>query len=275
MALVRYNVAYGGMLANYLSSTGLVDIRTGLPELGGGMNVGDYFDLTEQEAQAINSTLHTGRYRFVQVASAATAANIKQGTPVGYAKGTTVQNVSLSAAGSGYTDGTYTIVSSTSGGTVKATATAVVSGGLIISATLTNPGAGFTSVPTFSLSEIPAGSAGSILAQLTTTPNVVTSFDSSASSLSIVRGVFLASLTAAQITAGAFVFIQELGIATILVSTATNTAAGAYAAATTGGAVTTTTAATAIPVGFFATTLDLAAASTLIRAELDLPVRQG
>jgi hypothetical protein len=263
------------MLANYLSSTGLVDIRTGLPELGGGMNVGDYFDLTEQEAQAINSTLHTGRYRFVQVASAATAANIKQGTPVGYAKGTTVQNVSLSAAGSGYTDGTYTIVSSTSGGTVKATATAVVSGGLIISATLTNPGAGFTSVPTFSLSEIPAGSAGSILAQLTTTPNVVTSFDSSASSLSIVRGVFLASLTAAQITAGAFVFIQELGIATILVSTATNTAAGAYAAATTGGAVTTTTAATAIPVGFFATTLDLAAASTLIRAELDLPVRQG
>lgn len=125
MALVRYSVFYNGPYAVYTSKTGLTDLRTGLPELGGGLNVGDFCDLTEDEANAWSSQyagqgaqLHRGRYRFVQIAAAATAANIKQGTPVGIATGTTVQQAVIANAGSGYTAGTYNVASSTSGGTV-------------------------------------------------------------------------------------------------------------------------------------------------------------
>jgi hypothetical protein len=276
MPYVRYNVSYQGLTAVYPSSTGLVDVRTGLPELGGGMNLGDTTDFTEAEAQALSPNLHEGRYRFVQVLAAATAANIKRGSPVGWGVGTTVQQIALAAAGSGYTpDGTYSCVSTVSGGTVKAVAQVVVSGGAIISATLSNPGAGFTSVPTFSLSELSGGSGGSILAQMATSPNSVTSFDASALSLSSVRGVFLAPITAAQIAAGAFVWIQETGMCTALVTTATNTAPGCAAAATTGGVVTTTTVATSTPIGFFGYTLDLAAANTLVRVEMRVTPQQG
>ncbi len=69
---------------NSASPTGNVDLRTGNPQYGGALNVGDYFDLTEAEANQISNTTtgtcHTGRYRFVQVDSAATAANVKTGT---------------------------------------------------------------------------------------------------------------------------------------------------------------------------------------------------
>jgi hypothetical protein len=70
--------------ANFSSPTGLADLRTGNPQYGGALNVGDYFDLTEAEANQLSNTttgtLHAGRYRFVQVDSAATAANVKTGT---------------------------------------------------------------------------------------------------------------------------------------------------------------------------------------------------
>jgi hypothetical protein len=87
--------------------------------------------------------------------------------------------------------------------------------------------------------------------------------------------VFLGSVTSAQVSAGAYVIIQEAGIAPVLVTAATNTASGCAMAATTGGAVTTTTAATAVPVGFFGYTLDLAAASTLVRGALRCAIMQG
>jgi hypothetical protein len=104
---------------------------------------------------------------------------------------------------------------------------------------------------------------------------VVCSFDSGAIQLSDVRGVFLCSVTSAQVSAGAYVIIQEAGIAPVLVTTVTNTASGCAMAATTGGAVTTTTAATSVPVGFFGYTLDLAAASTLVRGALRCAIMQG
>jgi hypothetical protein len=70
--------------ANFSSPTGLTDLRTGNPQYGGALNVGDYFDLTEAEANQLSytttGTLHAGRYRFVQVDSGATAANVKTGT---------------------------------------------------------------------------------------------------------------------------------------------------------------------------------------------------
>jgi hypothetical protein len=66
------------------SPTGLTDLRTGLPFAAGGLNIGDYFDLTDGEALALSNTtvgtLRGGRYRFVQIDSGATSANIKTGT---------------------------------------------------------------------------------------------------------------------------------------------------------------------------------------------------
>jgi hypothetical protein len=70
--------------ANSSSSSGQTDLRTGLPLQGGNLVLGDYFDLTEAEANALSytttGTLHAGRYRWVGVDSAATAANVKTGT---------------------------------------------------------------------------------------------------------------------------------------------------------------------------------------------------
>lgn len=71
---------------NDTSPTGLTDSRTGLPYNAGGLNLGDYFDLTEAEAAALSYTtlpavtLRAGRYRRVQVDSGATASNVKVGT---------------------------------------------------------------------------------------------------------------------------------------------------------------------------------------------------
>jgi hypothetical protein len=274
MALIRYSVGYAGLTAVYTSPTGLTDIRTGLTELGGGMNVGDFVDLTDAEAQSWSPNLYAGRYRFVQLSTASTAANVVQGKPCGIAAPTTVGRVAISGVGSGQTAGTYLVNSSASGGTALAVAQVVVgAAGTITSATLVNPGAGFTSTPTFTVAA--GGTPGTILAQMAVSENVVSSFDASAISLNSVRGVFLGSVTAAQITAGAFVFIQEQGVATALVTTATNTTVGCTAATVTAGAITTATETTAHPIGLLGLTLDVAAASTLVRVELNLPVRQG
>ena len=72
---------------NFTSPTALTDLRTGQPFAAGGLNLGDYFDATNDEAASgsytTNGTLFAGRYRFVQVDSGAMAANVKTGT-VGY-----------------------------------------------------------------------------------------------------------------------------------------------------------------------------------------------
>lgn len=69
---------------NDTSPSGMTDLRTGQPLMAGGLNLGDYFDLTEQEANQLSytatGTLHSGRYRRVQVDSGATASNVKTGT---------------------------------------------------------------------------------------------------------------------------------------------------------------------------------------------------
>ncbi len=71
---------------NDTSPTGITDPRTGLTTYAGGLNLGDYFDLTESEAAGLDYTtlpqvaLHAGRYRRVQVDSGATASNVKTGT---------------------------------------------------------------------------------------------------------------------------------------------------------------------------------------------------
>ena len=81
MPLQRNEFLPQNLLTVYSSPSGMTDVRTGLPYQAGGLVVGGYFDLTEAEAQNLsNNVLHTGRYRFVQVDSTATASNIKVGT---------------------------------------------------------------------------------------------------------------------------------------------------------------------------------------------------
>lgn len=69
--------------ANEPSLSGISDIRTGQPVFAGGLLPGAWFDLTEQEANALSwtdiGTLHTGRYRWVQVDPAANVALIGTG----------------------------------------------------------------------------------------------------------------------------------------------------------------------------------------------------
>lgn len=70
--------------SNDPSASGMADVRTGFPYNSGGLNLGDYFDLTNAEAyrncRPATATLYSGRYRRVQVDSGATAANVKTGT---------------------------------------------------------------------------------------------------------------------------------------------------------------------------------------------------
>lgn len=80
MPLSRTEFLPTNLLGIYSSPSGMTDPRTGLPYQAGGLIVGQYWDLTEAEAQNLSgNTLHAGRYRFVQIDSTATAANITAG----------------------------------------------------------------------------------------------------------------------------------------------------------------------------------------------------
>ena len=142
--------------ANFTSPTALTDLRTGQPFAAGGLNLGDFFDATEQEANqssyTTNGLLHSGRYRFVQVDSGATTANVKVGT-VGYARvGSFVQSAVQYVAGSGMTPGTYIVTTAAGGGTTQATIQiTVLTATTIATPVVLTPGFGFTSIPTATL----------------------------------------------------------------------------------------------------------------------------
>ncbi len=280
MAQVPFTSFYLGPYAVYTSPTGLTDPITGFPELGGTLHEGDYADITEAEAQQFairfGNQLHAGRYRFCRLNAAATASTVKFGYPLGLGLPSTLGGVAIVGAGTvtSGANGTYTVTSSAGG----ATALVTVVSAAITSAQLVNPGSGLTSVPTFGLTEITGytGGAGPLLAQMAYSPNLVGSFDTTSSiNITSVRGISLANPTAAQVLAGCWIVIQEEGIASVFVTTATNTASGSIAASATAGAVTTTIPGTPITTGALGLTLDLAAASTLVRTILTLPVQQG
>ena len=243
-------------------------------------------DLTRSEAAIWNvqygNKLYPGRYRLVRVSVNATNTNFGFGYPVGYGLGTYIDNAIVAAAGSGYTitaggasSGTVAISSSAAGGTA-AVVSLTLSGGALSAAQVTYAGASMTSVPTFTLSSVlTGGSLGSLVAQQYESPTFISSFDSSSSQLSDVRGIALTTLTAAQIAAGAWIVIQELGDAPLYVTTATATTIGSVASAATAAAVTTTTSATAPTLGFIGYTIDTVAATSLCRVRLRLPVVQG
>jgi hypothetical protein len=196
--------------ANFTSPSGMTDAATGQTEYGGGLNVGDYSDYTNDQARlasyTTNGILYAGRYRFVQVDSGATAANVKTGT-VGYMRvGSTVKTVVVTSQGTGQTPGTY-LVGSTGGGGTGAVVQVVVSSATAITASVVSGGSGYTSVPTFTLAT--GGTPGTVAAQMDASVNVVTSADIATNPVRPV--VFLNS-----ITPGNYGFVQELGIATVL-----------------------------------------------------------
>lgn len=290
MAQTLAQSLYLGPFAVYTSPTGLTDNVTGIPMLGGTMHEGDYVDVTREEVSQWNTMygtqLNTGRYRLVRLSNQANAANIAFGKPVSYGLPSKVGQVSIVGAGtvtSGVT-GQYNVTSTTDAASgsfpasTAAVATVQVSGGAIIGAQLSFAGANMRTVPTFALTEIPGyvGGAGPLVAQMAVSPNLISSFDTASSvELASPRGVALTTVTAAQVLANAWIVIQEEGIAPVLVTTATNTPAGSVATAAATGTVTTTVATTAPVAGFLGYTLDIAAANTIVRVDLALPVRQG
>lgn len=208
------------------SPSGMADPITNFPYEAGGLNVGDYFDLTDDEALSASNTttgtLFSGRYRYVQVDSGATAANVKTGT-VGYIRsGSTVKTVVVTNAGTGQTAGTYQISATFgNGGTGAIIQVIVGSGGTITSASVVNGGLGYTAAPPFSLTAL-GGSGGAVVAQLNTSPNLVTSADIATNAVRPV--VFLNS-----ITPGNYGFIQELGTATVIVTASQTQAINQFA----------------------------------------------
>ena len=72
----------------------------------------------------------------------------------------------ISGGGTGYTDGTYTGVSITGGGGSGGELSYVVSGGIVTSVTLTNPGTGYTSNPTVALTQGSPTTAATVTVRL-------------------------------------------------------------------------------------------------------------
>ena len=210
---------------NNSSQSGLTDPVTGFPYNGGGLNAGDYFDLTNEEAATAsyttNGILFSGRYRFVQVDSGATAANVKTGT-VGYVRsGSTVKSVVVLTQGSGQTVGTYQVAANVgTGGGQGAIIQVIVTSATAISVSVLNGGFGYVSPPTFTLAT--GGTPGTVVAQLNISMNIVTSADvainavngpnAALAGIGPVRPVIFLN----SITPGNFGFVQELGVATVL-----------------------------------------------------------
>jgi hypothetical protein len=152
---------------------------------------------------------------------------------------------------------------------------------VLASVTVTNPGSGYTSIPTFTIAA--GGTPGTVQAQMAAAMNTVTSINN-AIAAAIHPVVFLAPVTAAQVTAGSYVFVQELGIALVLgASSLTN---GSPAAGDTiiiptspTGPVQDPTQSTSLTYALWSSiigeAIDVPVASQLFKVQLDLPVLQG
>lgn len=285
MPKVPYTAFFQGPLAVYPIQTGQQDPVTGAAYLGTEFLEGNYADVSNEDAQQWNSQYGTqlmgGRYRICRLALNANTANLPQvagaGGVVGWAAGTFVQSAVIANKGSGATtDATYSCASTFNTGTqMPAVAQVVISGGSILSASIIQGGGPFLATPTFGLSEIAGlGGGASLLAQLKQSSGYATTFDSTAiSSISLVKGIAYTPVTAAQIAAGAWIVVQESGIAQVKVGTTTQSAIGdqAVATATTaGGVVTTQTPAySALEVG---TVLAVPAVGITVPVKLTIPV---
>ena len=261
---------------NFTSPTALTDLRTGLPFAAGGLNLGDYFDATNEEALAAsyttNGILYAGRYRFVQVDSGATATDVKTGT-VGFLRsGTTVKSVVITSAGSGQTAGTYTIAASAGSGGVGAVIQVVVgAAGTITLASVLQGGYNYVAVPTFNLSSL-GGTPGVVAAQLGSTPNIVTDYNGAVSGGTPLTGLQVRPVIFLNaITPGNFGFIQELGTATVLgkaTSLTGSAAVGVVVQPAAGGTVDVPSSTTAVTNATIGLAIDLPVAGNLFKIQL-------
>lgn len=282
MPKVPFTAFFQGPLAVYPINTGQQDPITGAAYLGTDFLEGNYADVSNEDIaqwnQQYGTQLKGGRYRICRLATNAVLANLPtaagQGSVVGWASGTNVESAVIANAGTGYTNGTFNCVSSYNIGSQQpAVAVVTVSGGIIISAGIVQRGGPFLATPTFSLSELTGGSSASLLAQLNQSSSFISSFDSTANSAtSLIKGITYSLMTQAQITAGAWIVIQESGIAQVYVDTATSTTQGAQAVAASGGAVTTQTfsaASIALEVGY---ALAKPATGVTVPTKLTIPI---
>ena len=266
---------------NSVSPSGQTDNQTGYPYEGGGLNLGDYFDITNEEAAnasyTTNGQLFWGRYRYVLVDSGATAANVKTGT-VGYMRqGSTVASVVTSNAGSALTNGSYQVAATVgSGGGSGAIIAINVAGNVIVgNPTIVNAGYGYIAPPTFSLTAL-GGSGAAVVAQLSSSANVVTSADIAlgANGVGAVRPVVYLN----SITPGNYGFIQELGLATLLATVSQTQAADQFAIVKSSSADGTMTASSATfgpyAIGYVVDPLTTPLANAPFKVLLNTPVVQ-
>ena len=261
---------------NFPTQSGIQDLRTGQDFPAGGLNAGDYFDATEQEANnasAINiGLLHHGRYRLVQVDSGATVANVKTGT-VGFLRaGSFVQGAAITTPGTGATPGVYSIAATPGSGGGAGAVLLVTVGptGAIVSVSVQQGGANYVTVPTFSLT-VTGTTGGVVAAQLNSSANRVTSFDQAVTTKTLVRPVVFLN----PITPGNYGFIQELGLATVLgfSTIGTGNENDWVNAVTAGGGTVNTTAGTGSPTGnTVGQAIDKPLANNLFKAYLTSPV---
>lgn len=275
----RFVVSYNGITGVYYpSESGLVDIRTGTPYVGGGLYQGAVTELTRKEAQSLSAQapssppIYSGRYRFVGIDPGATAANLGFGKVVGWQPGTQVQDVAILTAGSGQTQGSYTATASAGGAVIGYTINAsgalatawVIQGGNYLSS---------ASLPTFTIAA--GGTPGTVAALMFFTPNQVTSMDiASPSNGLLVRGVLLGGPpTAADLANPAFAWIVENGEAPVIGGTiGSGPAIGNWINATAAGDGTVTGAsANVFNSGTVGYALDLPRASSRFRVQLTLP----
>lgn len=265
--------------ANFTSQSGLTDPITGQAVNAGGLNLGDYFDLTNEEAASAsyttNGLLYAGRYRYVHVDSGATAANVKTGT-VGYIRnGNSVKTAAITGAGSGQTAGTYQVAANVGSGGGSGAILGVVVGasGTVTNVYVVAGGFGYTSVPTFTVAA--GGTPGTVVGQLGTSPNEVTSFDQVGVTAIAVRPIVYLN----SVLPGNYGFVQELGTATVLGNAtigAGNSSGGFVNAATSGAGTVNTTASSGSPIGAtLGVAIDTPIASNLFKVELQyVPVVQ-
>jgi hypothetical protein len=253
---------------NFATASGIQDSRTGQDFPAGGLNLGDYFDMTEKEANQLSNAavgvLHSGRYRLVQVDSGATPANVKTGT-IGYLRpGLSMAGVVITVPGTGATTGTYTIGATVSNGGTGAVIQVSVVGGAITSAVVLAGGVNYVAPPVFNLA-VTGTTGGTVVAQLSTSPNIITSYDQAAFYGTTINGVVFLN----SITPGNFGFVQEQGVATVLGNTAVGTAVvGSWVNASATGAAGTVTC-TASTAGLTGVTvgqaIDLPVANSLFK----------
>lgn len=264
--------------ANDQSASGFLDLRTQQPVNAGGLNLGDYFDLTDGQALQLSyvtqGRLWFGRYRRIQVDANATAAQVAKGYAAYIVPGYSLDKAGLPAVnvntvGSGQTAGTYTVTASGGGGSGAVIQYVInASGTLSGIPTVVTPGSGYTSTPTFTLAA--GGTPGTVQAIMVQAPDIVTDYSHALATglTNKPAGVFLNS-----ITPGNFGFIQQGGLATVLYGgSITATGVGGLIQAISTGVFDSHVVGSGAPTGVtVGQALDAAIASSYGRVMLDLP----